>query len=204
MIKTILWDFDGVILDSMKIKGDGFVELFRGYDESYLLELKKYHYDNGGVSRFDKIRYFYNKIISENISEVYIIKLADKFAKIIESKLTNKNNLISETIKFIKNNYKKYNFHIVSGSEHQELNSLCDIFELTRYFKSIDGSPTKKDILVKNVLEKYNYKKVETILIGDAMTDYNASTKNGIEFYGYNNIELKKFNYIDNFDRFII
>ena len=204
MIKTILWDFDGVILDSMKIKGDGFIELFKGYDEQYLLELEKYHYANGGVSRFDKIRYFYNKIISENISEAYIIKLADKFAKIIESKLTNKNNLISETIKFIKNNYKKYNFHIVSGSEHQELNSLCDIFELTRYFKSIDGSPTKKDILVKNVLEKYNYKKVETILIGDAMTDYNASTKNGIEFYGYNNIELKKFNYIDNFDRFII
>ena len=33
MIKTVLWDFDGVILDSMKIKGEGFVSLFKEFDE---------------------------------------------------------------------------------------------------------------------------------------------------------------------------
>ena len=37
MIKNILWDFDGVILDSMKIKGDGFKELFK----KELTKLKK-------------------------------------------------------------------------------------------------------------------------------------------------------------------
>ena len=203
MIKTILWDFDGVILDSMKIKGDGFMELFKEYPESYLLELEKYHYLNGGVSRFDKIRYFYNEIIKENITKEEVEKLANKFAKIIEIKLGNKDNLIGDTIKFIKNSHKKYNFHIVSGAEHQELNNLCKNFELTQYFISIDGSPTKKDILVGNVLEEYKYKKNETILIGDAITDYNASVKNGIQFYGYNNIDLKKFgNYIDSFEEF--
>ena len=203
MIKTILWDFDGVIFDSMKIKGDGFVELFKEYDSKYLLEFEKYHYKNGGVSRFDKIRYFYSDIIKEDISEEEVLKLADRFAKIIKRKLTNKNNLISETVEFIKNNYKKYNFHIVSGAEHNELNSLCDIFKLTQYFKSIDGSPTKKVLLVKNVLKRYNYKKEETILIGDSMTDYNASVQNGIEFYGYNNLELKQFgNYIGSFREF--
>ncbi len=51
MIKNILWDFDGVILNSMKIKGDGFIELFKEYDEMYLNKLEQYHYDNGGVSR---------------------------------------------------------------------------------------------------------------------------------------------------------
>ena len=34
MIKNILFDFDGVILDSMKIKGDGFVELFQDYEKN--------------------------------------------------------------------------------------------------------------------------------------------------------------------------
>ena len=90
-------------------------------------------------------------------------------------------------------------------NQNNELNNLCDIFELTQYFESITGSPTKKDILVENVIEKYNYKKNETILIGDAMTDYNASKKNGIKFYGYNNLELKQFgNYIDSFTEFIL
>lgn len=205
MIKNILWDFDGVILDSMKIKGDGFVELFKGYDSHQVKQLEKYHYENGGVSRFDKIKYFYNEILRQSVSKDEILHLADKFANIIEEKLNNKNNLIDETVNFIKNNYKKYHFHIVSGAEHNELNQLCDNFELSKYFLSINGSPIKKDILVKNIIEKYAYKKRETIFIGDATTDYNAAKKNRIEFYGYNNIELKKLpNYIETFSEFKI
>jgi len=203
MIKNILWDFDGVILDSMKIKGDGFLELFKGYDKKYLKELEIFHYAHGGVSRFEKIKYFYTDILKKNISEEEILKLADKFAKIIKNKLQNKENLIKETIAFIKENYKQYDFHIVSGAEHNELNDLCKQFELIQYFISIDGSPTKKDVLVRNVIEIYSYKKEETILIGDAVTDYNASKLNNLEFYGYNNIELKQFgNYIDSFMEF--
>ena len=205
MIKTILWDFDGVILDSMKIKGDGFVELFKEYDESYLKQISKYHYSHGGVSRFEKIKYFYTEVLKESISEDEVLNLSDKFADIIEKKLYDKNNLIEETIMFIKNNYKKYNFHIVSGAEHIELNKLCDTFELSQYFTSIDGSPTKKNILVKNVIDSYGYKEIETVLIGDSMTDYSAANKNKIAFYGFNNKNLKGTSYyIDNFEEFKI
>ena len=55
---------------------------------------------------------------------------------------------------------------------------------------------------VKKTIDNYNYEKEETILIGDAMTDYNASFKNGIKFYGYNNLKLKKYDYIENFQEF--
>jgi len=202
MIKNILWDFDGVILDSMKIKGDGFVELFKEYDTKYIKEIEKYHYENGGVSRFEKIKYFYSHIIQEEIQEDKVLKLADQFAKIIENKLYDKKNLIGESVEFIKKNYKDYNFHIVSGAEHCELNSLCEFFEITKYFITIEGSPTKKSLLIKNILKQYNYRNEETILIGDAMTDYNASLENCIGFYGYNNIELSKYNYIKDFKEF--
>ena len=202
MIKTILWDFDGVIIDSMKIKGNGFIELFNGYNKKNLKLIEEYHYKNGGISRFDKIKYFYNNILKENISEKMIIKLADKFAVIIEKKLYDKNNLIQDTIDFIKNNQKKYNFHIVSGAEHIELNKLCINFELTEYFISIDGSPIKKDILIKNIMKKFEYLTEETILIGDSINDYNAAKKNDVVFYGYNNTNLKNHNYINNFNEF--
>ena len=51
MIKTIFWDFDGVIIDSMKIKGDGFIELFENYNLEQVRLLEKYHYANGGISK---------------------------------------------------------------------------------------------------------------------------------------------------------
>jgi phosphoglycolate phosphatase-like HAD superfamily hydrolase len=200
MIKTILWDFDGVIFNSMKIKADGFLELFKEYDDLLLKKIEEYHYLHGGVSRFDKIRYFYNNILKQEISEEEVISLSNKFAAIIEKRLFDEDNLIMDSVKFIKNNYLKYRFHIVSGAEHNELNTLCKTFDLSKYFITIEGSPTKKNILIKNILEKYNYKKDETILIGDSITDYNAAMKNNIKFYGYNNIKLKKLDrYIDSF-----
>jgi len=202
-VKTIFWDFDGVILNSMKIKGDGFVELFQDYDKKLVNQLEEYHYSNGGVSRFEKIKYFYNEILKKDIFEEENLRLADMFANIIKKKIFDKKNLIQDSLLFIEKNYNKYNFHIVSGAEGKELNNLCKYFEIDKYFLSIAGSPTKKEILVKNVFEKYNYNQNETILIGDAITDYNAAVKNGIKFYGYNNSELKKYgNYIENFEGF--
>ncbi len=196
---TILWDFDGVIFDSMKIKCDGFKSLFNTCSDDVLQQIESYHYTHGGVSRFDKIRYFYEVILEQKISDEKVMLLADIFSKNIEAKLFDKNNLIEDSVDFIKKNYLKYHYHIVSGAEDKELNHLCEVLGLSGYFKSIDGSPTKKDILVKNVLRKYQYEKNKTILIGDAMTDYDAAMQNDIGFYGYNNKALNKFNYIDSF-----
>ena len=192
MIKTILWDFDGVILNSMKIKGDGFVELFREYKKTDVKILERYHYKNGGVSRFEKIRYFYEKILNKKISENNILNLAHNFSNIIKNKIFDKKNLIKESLEFIKINYKKFNFHIVSGAEHIELTNLCDYLDIKKYFISIYGSPIKKDILIKNIIIDYKYALDEIILIGDAMSDYRAAKINNILFYAFNNIDLIK------------
>ena len=204
MIKTILWDFDGVILNSMKIKGDGFIELFKEYSSKDVKELENYHYENGGISRFLKIKFFFENILKKDISENEIIYLAKDFSKIIEVNLSKKDNLITETVEFILKNYMNFNFHIVSGAEHNELNDLCNKFELKNYFKSISGSPTKKDILIAQVVAKYSYSENEMILIGDSINDYDASIKNNIRFFGYNNKKLKNISdiYIDDFTSF--
>jgi phosphoglycolate phosphatase-like HAD superfamily hydrolase len=200
MIKNILFDFDGVLLDSMKIKGDGFVELFKEYPLNALRKLESYHYANGGISRFAKIRYFFNTILHQPITDQKIEDLAERFSQIIAEKLFDRNNLIEETITFIQQNHLRYNCHIVSGAEHQELNALCKHFEIDPYFKSIQGSPTPKNDLVRSLLQTYHYHPDETLLIGDSINDFEAAKANHILFSGYNNQELKKLgHYIDSF-----
>lgn len=203
MIKNILFDFDGVIHDSMKIKGDGFKELFKGYPENDIKLLEAYHYANGGISRFEKIRYFFETICKLQISAQEIERLANEFGKIIAANLFDKKNLIIESIAFIHDNYMQYNCHIVSGAEDQELNALCLNFGIAHYFKSIQGSPTIKSQLITNLLEKNHYIQNETILIGDSINDYEAAIANHIHFYGYNNLYLKDLSsYIDTFQDF--
>jgi len=202
MVKNVFWDFDGVILDSMKIKGEGFIELFSNFNKNDLNLLYKFHIENGGVSRFDKIRYFYREILGQEIDEEKVLQLAKEFGEIVSVKLLDSKNLIIETLEFIEKHYKTYSFHIVSGAEDSELKYLCGQLGIKKYFLTIDGSPTAKKILVKNILDQYSYNKNECVLIGDAFTDYHAAKENGISFYGYNNEKLKSFDYIKTFEDF--
>ncbi|MGM5483423.1 MAG: HAD family hydrolase, partial [Nanobdellota archaeon] len=192
IIKNILFDFDGVILDSMNVRDIGFKEIFKQYPKEKIDKLIKFHRTNGGLSRFVKIKYFYENILKKDITKEKINELANEFSKIMRLELIKQKYLIKETINFIKNNHKKYNLHIVSGSEHNELNYLCENLNISKYFLSINGSPTSKDILIKNIIINKNYKKNETILIGDSINDYNAAKENNINFYGFNNENLKK------------
>ncbi len=192
MIKNILFDFDGVILDSMPIRDYGFREILKGFPKETVEKLIEYHRENGGLSRFVKIRYFFEEILKTKITEEEVEQFAYNFSKIMKKELINKKYLISDSVDFIKKNYKKFNINIVSGSEEKELNYLCENLGIKDFFITIKGSPIPKTELVKNIIEKYNYKKEETILIGDSINDYNAAKENGIKFYGYNNNSLKK------------
>ncbi|MFW3405392.1 HAD family hydrolase [Aliarcobacter butzleri] len=200
MIKNILWDFDGVIVDSMPIRDYGFRKIFDKYAKEIVEEFIKYHRINGGLSRFHKIKYFYNTLLNKEISEEQIQNYAEQFTIIMKEQLINKKYLIEDSLNFIKLNHKNYNFHIVSGSEHNELNYICKKLDLVDYFLSINGSPTPKNDLIKNLLEKEQYRIEETILVGDSFNDYEAANINGIYFYGYNNNELNEFTtYIKSF-----
>jgi HAD superfamily hydrolase (TIGR01549 family) len=201
MVKNIIFDFDGVILDSMKIKGEGFRELFKEYGEEKSSKIVDFHFQNGGVSRYEKIRYFHNTILKKPVSERAVSELAQKFGTFVYQNLGKRENLISETVQFLKENSKNYSLHVASGADERELKRLCRDLDLERYFISIHGSPTPKPTLVKDILETYGYRAEETILIGDSYSDYESAKANGIGFRGYNNRELESLGeYIESFD----
>lgn len=201
MKKNIFWDFDGVILDSLPIKDFGFIKIFENYPKKLVKEFLIYNKINSGLSRFHKIKYFYNHLLKKDIDNKKVLSYAEKFTKIMKKKLSSKKYLIKDSLIYIKSNYKNYNFHLVSASEHNELNYLCKKLNLDKYFLTIDGSPTPKINLIRDLLKKLKYKKKETIYIGDSVNDLEAAKINKIDFYGYNEKKLmsKSTVYIDTF-----
>lgn len=199
--KVILWDFDGVILNSMEVREMGFVNVLSSYPEEQVKELLKYHKENGGLSRYVKFRYFIKEILNEPLNEKKVDAMSSQFSEIMKTSLGSNDQLIDEVINFIRLHFQNFNMHIVSGSDGEELRFLCDKLNISNYFKSIQGSPESKISLVKNILSQYNYEKPTVCLVGDSINDFDAANQNQIDFFAYNNkaLKLKGLNYIDSF-----
>ena len=185
-IKNIVFDFDGVILDSIPVKTEAFRKLFRNYPKKFVDKLIEFHLENGGMSRYEKIRYFFKELLQKNLSKEEVLYYANLYSELTKQELANEKYLIKEVVNFIKNNYWKYAFHIASGADKNDLRYICDKLGLTKYFLSINGSPKIKSKIVRDILKCYGYKKGETILIGDSINDYKAAKLNNIDFYEYN------------------
>ena len=203
--KVILWDFDGVLMDSNSVRDLGFETVLANYPADKVAQLMTYHKANGGLSRYVKFRYFFEDILKEKVTEQTIQAMAQSFSKVMREFLTNPDLLIKDSLKFIRLNHEKYAMHIVSGSDQQELRYFCQELGISIYFLSINGSPKPKTQLVNDLLINFRYNKREVLLIGDSINDYDAAVDNGIHFMGYNNSSLKEMGgqYIDTFEKYI-
>lgn len=200
--KVILWDFDGVLMDSMPVRDRGFEIVLSSYPQHEVEQLLIYHRQNGGLSRYVKFKYFFEQIRKEPITNAQVDSLASEFSEVMRRELVNSGLLIDESVEYVKQNYRKFKMHVVSGSDQTELRYLCEVLGLKNYFESINGSPTPKKELVYSVLNSYKYTPEEIVLIGDSMNDYDAASLHGIDFYGYNNTRLEGIGvgYIQAFD----
>jgi phosphoglycolate phosphatase-like HAD superfamily hydrolase len=199
--KYILWDFDGVILNSNPARTLGFKKVLEDFPNDQVEKLLDFHNENGGLSRYVKFRYFYEVIRGEEVDDYQIQNLAKQFSQIMKEILTNPKLLIQDSLSFIQQNCFQIQMHIVSGSDGQELKYLCEKLGISSFFKSISGSPSPKTELVKHLIESEIIDPKFTCLIGDSINDFDAANDNYIDFYGFNNPELIGFGigFINNF-----
>jgi phosphoglycolate phosphatase-like HAD superfamily hydrolase len=189
---ALLWDFDGVLMDSMAVRDMGFELVLQHYPAEQVALLMQYHRQNGGFSRYVKFRYFFEVIRGEKVSDDQINDLASAFSVIMRERLADTTLLIEETVAFVRNNYQIVPMYIVSGSDQNELRYLCKTFEIDTFFKGIFGSPTPKKELVKGVIENLGDMDKNCLLIGDSINDFDAAVANNIDFMAYNNPDLNE------------
>ena len=56
-IKNIIFDFDGVILNSHRVKTSAFEDIFKKYGNSIAKKAKEYHLKHTGKSRYLKFHF---------------------------------------------------------------------------------------------------------------------------------------------------
>ena len=185
MINTIIWDFDGVIVNSEKIRVSGFRYALRSFSEEQVEKFIKYHIANGGLSRYHKIDYFFTDILSEPALDHLIETLLEDYSTYCLNHLGNKDQLITSNVEFLESHQNKYTMFLVSASDGDELKVLANRLGIQSLFREIKGSPTTKIDNVARLLTEYSLKPEETVLIGDSFNDFDAAVANSIYFLGF-------------------
>ena len=181
--KNLIFDFDGVLAESNEIRFNGFRRLFQEYPLSQVEELVAYAKANGGVSRYEKIRYFFQEVRGEPIMEERVQVLAARFSDLVRQEVVDAEP-VKGSVEFLKQNVSRFNFALVSGSDQTELRMVCRERGIDRYFERILGSPVKKKDNLAQLLEDLGWKTNETVYIGDSNNDLEASLANRIDFIG--------------------
>ncbi len=181
--KNLIFDCDGIILNSNKIKTEAFREVVFHYGNEAAEELVNFHVMNGGISRYEKFNYFFETISSHhNLDKNYINveKLIKNYSSIVQKKLE-----VCEISKQIIQ-YRKYSdriWYVVSGSDQNELIKIFKKKQLINNFQGgIYGSPLSKDEIFKKIF-KYKMDEIsKSIYIGDSKYDFLAAKKIGLDF----------------------
>ena len=77
----IIFDFDGVILNSHNIKTQAFYEIFQKYGKKIATKSKNYHTKNAGISRYVKFKHILKYFVKTKISNKEVKSLSLKFKK---------------------------------------------------------------------------------------------------------------------------
>ena len=93
MIKSIIFDFDGVILNSNNIKAEAFGELYNKYGKKIENKVVEYHYENLGISRIEKIKYLLNAEKQPNNLYQTFKKFKEEWHNIGQVPITERNNI---------------------------------------------------------------------------------------------------------------
>lgn len=180
---AIIFDFDGVILESVDVKTDAFRELFRAYPE-HQEAIVAYHENHLGVSRYHKFAWIYQELLGMMLSPSEEKRLGQQFSELVLGKLL-ECPMVPGTIELLEELKRlRIPTFVASGTPQEELEWLIERRDLGHYFEEVWGSPTEKPEIINHLIARYEFDRDRVYLIGDGLSDYMAARETSIRFIG--------------------
>jgi len=185
--KSFVLDCDGVILDSNRIKTEAFRKALADEPVELVEEFIQYHKDNGGVSRYIKLQYYFQEIKKKKEYSQILNETLVRFAEIVRSELVKASMVPGVEAFLMLCQEKGIPCFVNSGGDQDELREVFVERGIGSLFELILGSPTsKKDNLAKLLVE--NRLQQPVLFFGDAYSDYIAAEAYEIDFVYVSNV----------------
>jgi phosphoglycolate phosphatase-like HAD superfamily hydrolase len=180
--QTIVFDCDGVILDSnpLKIQAYRDTAIHLGYSEEQAQALVKYHIELGGISRYHKFEYFLREIVGGPVDKDRLQALIAQFSYEVKQALIHCE--MAKGLHALRKATPQAGWMLVSGGDQAEKREVFAARGIAELFDAgIFGSPDyKDDILSREATD--GRLKMPGLFVGDSRYDHEAAIKAGLDF----------------------
>lgn len=180
--KTIVFDCDGVILDSNITKIDSYFRTAKklGATDAQAQALVDHHVEFGGISRYPKFVWYIEEVLKQEATKELVQEYLEAFSLAVTKGLLRCK--IADGLHELRVANPDTKWLVVSGGDQQEIRDLFDKREIAALFDSgLFGSPDNKDTILTREIETGNIT-LPALFIGDSKYDYQSSTRAGLDF----------------------
>lgn len=179
---TLVFDCDGVILDSNRIKSAAFRTVTAPFGAEASARFLDYHHRHGGISRNEKFAHFLDAFVTVAPAdrERLLGGLLRDYAAICARELL-ACPLIPGVAALLASIPPRVAAHVVTGGAQSEVRAVFAARGLDRHFASILGSPTSKHDNMR-LLAAAGALRGRALYFGDAELDMQLAEEFGLEF----------------------
>lgn len=110
---AIIFDFDGVLAESVDVKTRAFEALYAEYGDRIVEQVRDYHLQHGGISRFEKFRYYHEVLLGKTLTKDEENLLGDRFSQYVEDAVV-KSVYVAGAYNFLENYYQSVPLFVAS------------------------------------------------------------------------------------------
>lgn len=178
--RLVVWDFDGVIKESVDVKADAYVRLFAPFGAEVAAAVRRHHDDHGGMSRLEKIP-LYLRYAGETPGRERVEALCTRFGELVEQAVIDAP-WVEGVEAYLRRNARRQTFAVVSATPRPELQRVLAALALSHCFAEVTGAPTSKSDGIRLALARSAATVEETVMVGDADADLQAARCCGVAF----------------------
>ncbi len=178
--KTLIFDCDGVILNSNKVKTQAFYQASLTYGKQPAEAMVKYHVQNGGISRYKKFSYFFEMILGISAEPGAMKSILDAYANYVREGLLTCE--ITLGLGDLRQKFCDSKWLVISGGDQCELREIFQLRGIDIYFDGgIFGSPDSKEVIFDRELKTETINR-PCVFLGDSKYDYEVASKFEVDF----------------------
>ena len=180
---ALFFDVDGVLIDSIGIKGDAFVETFSDFPDS-ARNVRAFHEAHGGLNRKVKVRGILEMLTGSEPSQSDVDARVRFFSGLACERVSMAPE-IPGARQHLESWFGRCSLFAVSATPHDELQVILKRRGLNDFFEAISGWPHEKSSSIRNTIALRGYEPSRCVLIGDSAEDDHAAKRASVKFLQY-------------------